>query len=194
MQFSNRLNRLDGKLHFVVPLLLNTVQWHKTGFNKIPQKAETKKKKNVFTSLKPDASCFQAWLYFYPTEDQQKTCQGCGDQGLNGDLVVVYDVNRDTSLGDVKVQKVTVVLLSISIVHNNNNKKILPEMYILSTAIFSTIFSNQSYLLLTPPRHQTGTLFITLLHIIFPAYQKMLSSLLIKVAQCTARKYNRYIF
>ncbi|XP_035518594.1 inter-alpha-trypsin inhibitor heavy chain H3-like isoform X2 [Morone saxatilis] len=44
----------------------------------------------------------QAWVYFYPTEDQQKTCDGCGDQGMNGDLVIVYDVNRDTSLGDIK--------------------------------------------------------------------------------------------
>ncbi|XP_027134696.1 inter-alpha-trypsin inhibitor heavy chain H3 isoform X2 [Larimichthys crocea] len=53
------------------------------------------------TTIQKDADK-QAWLYFYPTEDQQKTCQGCGDQGLNGDLVIVYDVNRDTSLGDIK--------------------------------------------------------------------------------------------
>uniref|UniRef100_A0A8C9ZXT6 Inter-alpha-trypsin inhibitor heavy chain H3-like n=1 Tax=Sander lucioperca TaxID=283035 RepID=A0A8C9ZXT6_SANLU len=44
----------------------------------------------------------QAWVYFYPTEDQQKTCDGCGEQGMNGDLVIVYDVNRDSSLGDIK--------------------------------------------------------------------------------------------
>ncbi|KAM9859340.1 inter-alpha-trypsin inhibitor heavy chain H3-like [Aulostomus maculatus] len=44
----------------------------------------------------------QAWIHFYPTEDQQKTCDSCGEQGLNGDLVVVYDVNRDSSLGDIK--------------------------------------------------------------------------------------------
>ncbi|XP_078104716.1 inter-alpha-trypsin inhibitor heavy chain H3-like isoform X2 [Sander vitreus] len=44
----------------------------------------------------------QASVYFYPTEDQQKTCDGCGEQGMNGDLVIVYDVNRDTSLGDIK--------------------------------------------------------------------------------------------
>uniref|UniRef100_A0A8C9ZUD2 Inter-alpha-trypsin inhibitor heavy chain 3 n=1 Tax=Sander lucioperca TaxID=283035 RepID=A0A8C9ZUD2_SANLU len=53
-------------------------------------------------SLKPVSSCFQAWVYFYPTEDQQKTCDGCGEQGMNGDLVIVYDVNRDSSLGDIK--------------------------------------------------------------------------------------------
>ncbi|KAM8757215.1 inter-alpha-trypsin inhibitor heavy chain H3 isoform 2-T2 [Acanthopagrus schlegelii] len=44
----------------------------------------------------------EAWVYFYPTEDQQKTCDSCSDQGMNGDLVIVYDVNRDTSLGDIK--------------------------------------------------------------------------------------------
>ncbi|XP_041638863.1 inter-alpha-trypsin inhibitor heavy chain H3-like isoform X2 [Cheilinus undulatus] len=44
----------------------------------------------------------QAWLYFYPTEDQQKSCDTCGEQGMNGDLVIVYDVNRDTSFGDIK--------------------------------------------------------------------------------------------
>ncbi|XP_022602555.1 inter-alpha-trypsin inhibitor heavy chain H3-like isoform X3 [Seriola dumerili] len=44
----------------------------------------------------------QAWVHFYPTEDQQKTCDSCGKQGMNGDLVIVYDVNRDASLGDIK--------------------------------------------------------------------------------------------
>ncbi|XP_041638864.1 inter-alpha-trypsin inhibitor heavy chain H3-like [Cheilinus undulatus] len=44
----------------------------------------------------------QAWLYFYPTEDQQKSCDSCGEQGMNGDLVIVYDVNRDISFGDIK--------------------------------------------------------------------------------------------
>ncbi|XP_056128820.1 inter-alpha-trypsin inhibitor heavy chain H3-like [Lampris incognitus] len=43
----------------------------------------------------------EAWLYFYPTEGQQTTCTSCGEQGMNGDLVVVYDVNRDNSLGDI---------------------------------------------------------------------------------------------
>uniref|UniRef100_A0A8C2ZGG5 Inter-alpha-trypsin inhibitor heavy chain 3b, tandem duplicate 2 n=1 Tax=Cyclopterus lumpus TaxID=8103 RepID=A0A8C2ZGG5_CYCLU len=44
----------------------------------------------------------QAWVYFYPTEEQQKTCDSCGEEGMNGDLVVVYDVNRNPSLGDIK--------------------------------------------------------------------------------------------
>uniref|UniRef100_A0A3B3TUX5 VWFA domain-containing protein n=1 Tax=Poecilia latipinna TaxID=48699 RepID=A0A3B3TUX5_9TELE len=45
----------------------------------------------------------QAWVHFYPTVDQQKTCERCGERGLNGDLVIVYDVNQDNGLGDVKI-------------------------------------------------------------------------------------------
>ncbi|XP_029287208.1 inter-alpha-trypsin inhibitor heavy chain H3-like [Cottoperca gobio] len=44
----------------------------------------------------------KAWVYFYPTEDQQKTCDSCGEQGMNGDLVIVYDVKRGSSMGDIK--------------------------------------------------------------------------------------------
>ncbi|XP_056293786.1 inter-alpha-trypsin inhibitor heavy chain H3 isoform X2 [Pseudoliparis swirei] len=47
----------------------------------------------------------QAWVYFYPTEDQQKMCDSCGEEGMNGDLVIVYDVNRNPSLGDIKKSK-----------------------------------------------------------------------------------------
>ncbi|XP_038553519.1 inter-alpha-trypsin inhibitor heavy chain H3-like isoform X2 [Micropterus salmoides] len=59
----------------------------------------TKALANAITKTHADK---QAWVHFYPTEDQQKTCDSCGDQGMNGDLVIVYDVNRDTSLGDIK--------------------------------------------------------------------------------------------
>ncbi|KAL7407133.1 hypothetical protein ABVT39_003724 [Epinephelus coioides] len=59
----------------------------------------TKSLANAITKTHTDK---QAWVYFYPTEDQQKTCDSCGEQGMNGDLVITYDVNRDTSLGDIK--------------------------------------------------------------------------------------------
>uniref|UniRef100_A0A3P8TA20 Inter-alpha-trypsin inhibitor heavy chain 3b, tandem duplicate 2 n=1 Tax=Amphiprion percula TaxID=161767 RepID=A0A3P8TA20_AMPPE len=59
----------------------------------------TKALANAITKTHADK---QAWVHFYPTEDQQKTCDSCGVDGMNGDLVVVYDVNRDTSLGDIK--------------------------------------------------------------------------------------------
>ncbi|CAN9511769.1 unnamed protein product [Ophioblennius macclurei] len=57
---------------------------------------------NAITQTKADK---QGWVHFYPTEDQQKTCNSCSKQGLNGDLVIVYDVNRNSSLGDIMVSK-----------------------------------------------------------------------------------------
>ena len=123
--------------------------------------------------LKPVSSCFQAWVYFYPTEDQQKTCDGCGEQGMNGDLVIVYDVNRDTSLGDIKVKQEFISWMTPGLL------ALLKIPYLfkwISSPVILTFF----FLSL---RHQLDTLFITLLHLVFPAYQKMLSSLLIKVAQ-----------
>ncbi|XP_070759213.1 inter-alpha-trypsin inhibitor heavy chain H3-like [Enoplosus armatus] len=73
----------------------------KAGINFLEVKGglSTKALANAITKTVADK---QAWVYFYPTEDQQKTCDSCGDQSINGDLVIVYDVNRDTSLGDIK--------------------------------------------------------------------------------------------
>lgn len=55
----------------------------------------------------PIIVCFflQAWVYFYPTVDQQKSCDSCDVKGMNGDLVIVYDVKRDIALGHIKVQQ-----------------------------------------------------------------------------------------
>ncbi|CAL8340706.1 unnamed protein product [Lota lota] len=39
-------------------------------------------------------------VHFYPTVEQQTSCKVCGEDGLNGDLVIVYDVFRDDTLGD----------------------------------------------------------------------------------------------
>ncbi|KAK9528983.1 hypothetical protein VZT92_013106 [Zoarces viviparus] len=73
----------------------------KAGINFIEVKGglSTKALANAITKTHVDK---QAWVYFYPTEDQQKTCDSCGEQGMNGDLVIVYDVNRNPSLGDIK--------------------------------------------------------------------------------------------
>uniref|UniRef100_A0A672FZ34 Inter-alpha-trypsin inhibitor heavy chain 3 n=1 Tax=Salarias fasciatus TaxID=181472 RepID=A0A672FZ34_SALFA len=57
---------------------------------------------NAITRTQADK---QAWVHFYPTEDQQKACDSCDKQGLNGDLVIVYDVNRNSTLGDIMVSK-----------------------------------------------------------------------------------------
>ncbi|XP_008284537.1 inter-alpha-trypsin inhibitor heavy chain H3-like [Stegastes partitus] len=59
----------------------------------------TKALANAITKTHADK---QAWVHFYPTEDQQKLCDSCGEEGMNGDLVIAYDVNRDTTLGDIK--------------------------------------------------------------------------------------------
>lgn len=51
-------------------------------------------------------SCvFQVWLSFYPTIGQQKSCDSCDENGMNGDLVIEYDVTRDASLGDITVHQ-----------------------------------------------------------------------------------------
>uniref|UniRef100_A0A3P9C2W9 Inter-alpha-trypsin inhibitor heavy chain H3-like n=1 Tax=Maylandia zebra TaxID=106582 RepID=A0A3P9C2W9_9CICH len=59
----------------------------------------TKDLANAITKTHADK---QAWVYFYPTVDQQKMCDSCSDQGMNGDLVIIYDVNRDNGLGHIK--------------------------------------------------------------------------------------------
>uniref|UniRef100_A0A9J8CUE6 Inter-alpha-trypsin inhibitor heavy chain 3b, tandem duplicate 2 n=1 Tax=Cyprinus carpio carpio TaxID=630221 RepID=A0A9J8CUE6_CYPCA len=44
-----------------------------------------------------------AWVTFYPTRDQQTTCKSCGENGLNGDLLITYDVERQNPQGEVVV-------------------------------------------------------------------------------------------
>ncbi|KAI4877183.1 hypothetical protein NFI96_006966 [Prochilodus magdalenae] len=48
-------------------------------------------------------SGMQAWVNFYPTREQQTTCAVCGENGLNGDLIVMYDVDRPKPSGELKV-------------------------------------------------------------------------------------------
>ncbi|KAM9361282.1 inter-alpha-trypsin inhibitor heavy chain H3-like [Symphorus nematophorus] len=101
-----RLGKYELQIHarpmqpvkdFKVDVYIN----EKAGINFIEVKGglTTNALANAITKTHTDK---EAWVYFYPTEDQQKTCDSCGDQGMNGDLVIVYDVNRDTSLGDIK--------------------------------------------------------------------------------------------
>ncbi|XP_055077814.1 inter-alpha-trypsin inhibitor heavy chain H3 isoform X2 [Periophthalmus magnuspinnatus] len=59
----------------------------------------TKELANAITKTVTDK---QAWVYFYPTVDQQKVCDSCSDDGLNGDLVIFYDVKREVSFGDIQ--------------------------------------------------------------------------------------------
>uniref|UniRef100_A0A3P9II17 Inter-alpha-trypsin inhibitor heavy chain 3 n=1 Tax=Oryzias latipes TaxID=8090 RepID=A0A3P9II17_ORYLA len=54
---------------------------------------------NAITKTQEDK---QAWVHFYPTVKQQQTCDGCGEQGLNGDLIIYYDVQRENKFGDIQ--------------------------------------------------------------------------------------------
>ncbi|XP_062842200.1 inter-alpha-trypsin inhibitor heavy chain H3-like [Trichomycterus rosablanca] len=47
------------------------------------------------------ASTQEAWVKFYPTREQQIKC--CVENGLNSDLIVAYDVKRQTINGELKV-------------------------------------------------------------------------------------------
>ncbi|XP_077058966.1 inter-alpha-trypsin inhibitor heavy chain H3-like [Siphateles boraxobius] len=44
-----------------------------------------------------------AWVTFYPTRDQQTKCKSCGENGLNGDMLITYDVERPNHVGEVMV-------------------------------------------------------------------------------------------
>ncbi|KAL6464274.1 hypothetical protein MHYP_G00265910 [Metynnis hypsauchen] len=44
----------------------------------------------------------KAWLNFHPTEEQQTKCEGCAENGLNGDLIITYDVERLNPSGELQ--------------------------------------------------------------------------------------------
>ncbi|XP_036386329.1 inter-alpha-trypsin inhibitor heavy chain H3-like isoform X2 [Megalops cyprinoides] len=46
----------------------------------------------------------EAWVQFSPSQEQQQ-CLGCGKSGLDGDLLITYDVNRPQSKGDLQVSR-----------------------------------------------------------------------------------------
>ncbi|KAG7319319.1 hypothetical protein KOW79_017793 [Hemibagrus wyckioides] len=48
------------------------------------------------------ASTREAWVNFYPTLEQQTKCEGCGKNGLNGDLFIEYDVKRPKQNGELQ--------------------------------------------------------------------------------------------
>ncbi|MCI4389938.1 hypothetical protein PGIGA_G00116840 [Pangasianodon gigas] len=48
------------------------------------------------------SSTKEAWVKFYPTREQQTNCEGCGENGLNGDLLIEYDVKRPNQNGELQ--------------------------------------------------------------------------------------------
>ncbi|XP_036067979.1 inter-alpha-trypsin inhibitor heavy chain H3 isoform X3 [Oryzias melastigma] len=59
----------------------------------------TKELANAITKTQEDK---EAWVHFYPTVNQQTNCDGCGEQGLDGELIISYDVQRDNGFGDIQ--------------------------------------------------------------------------------------------
>ncbi|XP_073681475.1 inter-alpha-trypsin inhibitor heavy chain H3-like isoform X2 [Garra rufa] len=57
---------------------------------------------NAITTTRADKD---AWVTFYPTRSQQTKCKSCGEHGMNGDLLITYDVQRKNPKGDVMVSK-----------------------------------------------------------------------------------------
>ncbi|XP_048029062.1 inter-alpha-trypsin inhibitor heavy chain H3-like isoform X1 [Megalobrama amblycephala] len=58
---------------------------------------------DLANAIKTTRADKDAWVTFYPTRDQQTKCQSCGENGLNGDLLITYDVERLNPKGEVMV-------------------------------------------------------------------------------------------
>uniref|UniRef100_A0A673HPK5 Inter-alpha-trypsin inhibitor heavy chain H3-like n=1 Tax=Sinocyclocheilus rhinocerous TaxID=307959 RepID=A0A673HPK5_9TELE len=58
---------------------------------------------DLANAIKTTRADKDAWVSFYPTQDQQTKCKSCGENGLNGDLLVTYDVNRQNPNGEIMV-------------------------------------------------------------------------------------------
>ncbi|XP_048029069.1 inter-alpha-trypsin inhibitor heavy chain H3-like [Megalobrama amblycephala] len=58
---------------------------------------------DLANAIKTTRADKDAWVTFYPTRDQQTKCQSCGENGLNGDLLITYDVERLNPKGEVTV-------------------------------------------------------------------------------------------
>ncbi|XP_056323968.1 inter-alpha-trypsin inhibitor heavy chain H3 isoform X2 [Danio aesculapii] len=58
---------------------------------------------DLASAVKTTRADKDAWVTFYPTEDQQTKCANCAENGLNGDLIITYDVNRGNPKGEVQI-------------------------------------------------------------------------------------------
>ncbi|XP_067288169.1 inter-alpha-trypsin inhibitor heavy chain H3-like isoform X6 [Pseudorasbora parva] len=58
---------------------------------------------DLANAIKTTRADKDAWVTFYPTRDQQTKCKSCGENGLNGDLLITYDVERTNPKGEVMV-------------------------------------------------------------------------------------------
>ncbi|XP_022538275.2 inter-alpha-trypsin inhibitor heavy chain H3 isoform X23 [Astyanax mexicanus] len=58
--------------------------------------------KDLTNAVTTTRSVKEAWVNFYPTRDQQTSCDVCGKQGMNGDLIITYDVERPKPSGELR--------------------------------------------------------------------------------------------
>ncbi|XP_067288175.1 inter-alpha-trypsin inhibitor heavy chain H3-like isoform X12 [Pseudorasbora parva] len=58
---------------------------------------------DLANAIKTTRADKDAWVTFYPTRDQQTMCKSCGENGLNGELLITYDVERPNPEGEVMV-------------------------------------------------------------------------------------------
>ncbi|XP_051957028.1 inter-alpha-trypsin inhibitor heavy chain H3-like isoform X2 [Xyrauchen texanus] len=56
---------------------------------------------DLANAIKTTRADEDVWVSFYPTRDQQTKC--CGENGLNGDLLITYDVERRNPQGEIMV-------------------------------------------------------------------------------------------
>uniref|UniRef100_A0A8C2KDU6 Zgc:112265 n=1 Tax=Cyprinus carpio TaxID=7962 RepID=A0A8C2KDU6_CYPCA len=56
---------------------------------------------DLTNAIKTTRADKDAWVTFYPTRDQQTKCKSCRENGLNGDLLITYDVERQNHKGEV---------------------------------------------------------------------------------------------
>ncbi|XP_073667938.1 inter-alpha-trypsin inhibitor heavy chain H3-like isoform X2 [Paramisgurnus dabryanus] len=58
---------------------------------------------DLANAIKTTRADSDAWVTFYPTREQQTKCKDCDKNGLKGDLLISYDVERQNPNGEMKV-------------------------------------------------------------------------------------------
>ncbi|XP_065096920.1 inter-alpha-trypsin inhibitor heavy chain H3-like isoform X6 [Paramisgurnus dabryanus] len=58
---------------------------------------------DLANAIKTTRADSDAWVTFYPTREQQTKCKDCDKNGLKGDLLISYDVERQNPYGEMRV-------------------------------------------------------------------------------------------
>ncbi|KAI5607126.1 inter-alpha-trypsin inhibitor heavy chain H4 isoform X9 [Silurus asotus] len=103
-----RLGKYELRIHAqpmqpVADFKIDVYMNEPSGFSFLEIKGGLKSKElssAVISTLAESAK--EAWVNFYPTREQQTKCESCGDNGLNGDLLIEYDVKRQNQNGELQ--------------------------------------------------------------------------------------------